>query len=366
MGKPQMKLGGKKSSCLSPGWKKRNTQNYWIFVNNKATFFDWTSLWCVWLGKCDRDRMFQQNLDINGHVSPPSRVRLSVSCHDSIMAISILAILLMAATVPLFSLIKGPTLVLHSCWETSVSSWAPESKMKMWTSFCSGRLVWGIILAAAMLIPSSEGTWPRPPTTLTSASQKKNEDGSPFLLRSCEPQLLQQRRTCRSSVYPAVPKSAPVGSREKSNPALSRNREWTVTSTPSGNGAPWARLTLNLSRRGRGPSDVDSFCCVDRIKIKGREWCVSPAARWLRQMIKQVRIRQNSVMANKLNSRKVFGTSHICFFSRKKCCVLLSCPENNVPEERKRLTNGGIFSYLNLNYVKLFIYLLVSVHEATG
>lgn len=52
-------------------------------------------------------RIFQQNMDINGHdgqaVLPPARVCLSMFWHDSSMAISIQAILLMAVRVPLFS-----------------------------------------------------------------------------------------------------------------------------------------------------------------------------------------------------------------------------------------------------------------------
>lgn len=110
-------------------------------------------------------RIFQQNMDINGQdrqaVLPPARVCLSMIWHDSSMAISIQAILLMAVRVPLFFLIKdhtsGPRLHSHPAEEHF--QLRPRVALKMWTSSCSGRLVCVVLLAAAVLAAPSKGTF---------------------------------------------------------------------------------------------------------------------------------------------------------------------------------------------------------------
>lgn len=109
-------------------------------------------------------RIFQQNMDINGHdrqaVLPHARVCLSMFWHDSSMAISIQAILLMAVRVPLFSLIKdhssGPCLCSHPAEKHF--QLRSRVALKMWTSSCSGCLVCVVILAAAVLVSPSGGT----------------------------------------------------------------------------------------------------------------------------------------------------------------------------------------------------------------
>lgn len=94
-------------------------------------------------------------------VLPPARVCLSMFWHDSSMAISIQAILLMAVRVPLFSLIKdhtsGPCLSSHPA-EKHLQL-RSRVALKMWTSSSSGRLVCAVILAAAVLVSPSEGTF---------------------------------------------------------------------------------------------------------------------------------------------------------------------------------------------------------------
>lgn len=107
-------------------------------------------------------RIFQRNLDINGHdrqaVLPSARVCLSLICHDCSMTVSIQATLLMAASSSFF-LIKDHNSELHSCSHLAILL-RSRVALKMWTSLCSDRVVCVIILAAAMLVSPSEGKTP--------------------------------------------------------------------------------------------------------------------------------------------------------------------------------------------------------------
>lgn len=95
-------------------------------------------------------RIFKWNLDRNGH-----NRQAVFFCHDCSMTISIQVTSLMAATSSFF-LIKDPTSGLHSCSQRGILL-RSRVALKMWTSFCSGRLVCVTILAAAILVSSSEG-----------------------------------------------------------------------------------------------------------------------------------------------------------------------------------------------------------------
>lgn len=233
---------------------------------------------CDWSITTEKDqhRILQRNLDIKGHdrqaALPSARVCLSLICHDCSMTISIQETLLIADSSSFF-LIKDHNSELHSCSDVGIQLWS-RIALKMWTSFCSGRLVCVVILAAAMLVSPSAGNTPTICMTemwllraflwhvwpwlaikyhIWKIKYNKEPPCPPFLtffplseeewcstvvktvFHPGDSQLLLQTRTFQLLDYPAVQKSASRSGR-KSKLAMNRSHEWAANCMPSGKG----------------------------------------------------------------------------------------------------------------------------------